>query len=88
MPDIDAATDMFMSMMLEICNKHAPYTNLKRRDFAPPWITSKYLSAVDSWEYWSKKYRKNLNETVLANKNLAIAETVRLKKDLQQSYFS
>ena len=34
--DIEAATDLFMNMMLEICNRHAPYTNLKLRDFAPP----------------------------------------------------
>ena len=35
-----------------------------------------------------KKYCKNLNDVTLANKNLAITETVWLKKELQQSYFS
>ena len=78
---------MFQQMLLSICNKHAPYRSLKLREFAPSWLNTEYLSAVDAREHWCKKFNKNPTPENLTSKLNAIKFALDLKDELKASYF-
>ena len=86
-PDVDIATHLFTRMLLDVIDKHAPYRQLKLREFAPKWLNTEYLSLVDAREYWCKKFKKNPTEFNLYQKNKAINDCKVLKIELQQNYF-
>ena len=85
--DVNVCAHLFRLYLIDICDKHAPYRLLKLREFAPPWLNTSYLDAVDSREHWSKKFRKTPTEYHLFKKLEAINFAKTLKVELQKSYF-
>ena len=54
--DANVSVNIFQQMLLDMCNKHRPFRNLKLREFTPNWLNTEYLSVVDAREYWSQKF--------------------------------
>ena len=75
-------------MLSEVCTKHAPYTKLKLRDFAPPWLNTEYLSLVDTREYWFNKLKKSSTDYHLEHNLEAIENCKQLTCELQDIYFT
>ena len=85
--DVNVCAHLFRFYLLEVCDRHAPYRMLKLREFAPPWLNTSYLDAIDSREHWSRKFRKSPTEYHLIRKTEAINYAKTLKIELQKSYF-
>ena len=85
--DVNVAANILCTTLVKIIDKHAPFTQLKLRDFAPPWLNTEFLGLVDAREYWSNKYKKSQSEYNLMQREIAKANAKELKEQLQQSYF-
>ncbi len=85
--DVNVAANILCSTLVKIIDKHAPFTKLKLRDYAPPWLNTEFLGLVDTREFWSNKYKKNPNEYNLMQREIAKVNAKELKEQLQQSYF-
>ncbi len=57
--EIDLAAERFRDLIINTLDIYAPVRNLKLREYAPPWLTTEYLSLVDMREYWCAKYNKS-----------------------------
>ena len=73
-------------MLLDVIDKHAPFRNLKLRDFAPAWLTGDFLTHIDEREYWSSKFAKNPCQYFLDRKRDATQRTNDLKDSLKRPY--
>ena len=85
--DVNMASNMLCSLLTKVINKHAPFTKLKLRDFAPPWLNTEFLGLVDAREFWGNKYKKSQTEYNFKQREVARANAKELKEKLKQSYF-
>ena len=59
---------------------------LKLREFAPPWLNTSYLDAIDAREHWSKKFRKAPTDYHQLKKEEAISYAKALDRSAEITF--
>ena len=56
---LDEAVACFNFVVSQIINRHLSWKSIRTHINTTPWVTSEFLSAIDTREYWARKCRKN-----------------------------
>ena len=84
--DVNAATDIFNSVLLDLFDLHAPITKIKCKSHQPKWITGEFLSLIDEREHLSNIHKRRPTSWSAARKREACQQVNRMKRILKRNY--
>ena len=84
--DVNAATELFTRMLLNVIDRHAPFKKLKCKANLPKWITGDFLSAVDEKEHRCNIYSRRPTVENAARKRRAIRLVKQMKRVLKKGH--
>ncbi len=84
--NVDKAVATFNFIFLKCVNTHLPWCRIRSRRDRAPWVTSEYLSLIDTREYWARGYRKNPIFEILLKKQMAVRACNTMRRELKQNF--
>ena len=71
---------------MSIVDRHMPIIKIRMRTQQSPWVSSEFLSLIDTRQYMAKKFRKSPTIENLEASKVAKKAVCKLKRSLKKSY--
>ena len=85
--NVNQKLDKFLSVYLKLCNKHAPYVTVRRKQKGSPWINDEYIMIARERDYNKKKFDKCKEDTYFERYKYYRNKANNLHKKLKRAYY-
>ena len=84
--DVDAATDIFQALLIDVINKHLPIKRIRCRINSAPWVTPEFFGLIDRQEYWARQCRLHPCDLYFDLQKASQHSVQRLKNHFKSEY--
>ena len=85
--NVNQKLDKFLSVYLKLCNKHAPYVTVRRKQKGSPWINGEYITIARERDYDKNKIDKCKENTYFETYKYYRNKANNLNKKLKRAYY-
>ncbi len=85
---VDDVWNMWKQLFLEICDKHAPFVNIRCKGYSAPWINDEYLQMSKKRDYYKCKAEKEKSDEAWSLYRETRNRVNNLAKSLKRKYYS